>query len=155
MLKIPFVGFERGYFLDIQSFFPTKQLIGHKILSSPCNIQCYYCHRKEFLNSKYPMISIDEILRNLHDLAFYNTVVVTGGEITLFYLAALEIMKQLREQGITTLFSTNGSFPDRVKRMVQYADVVKIDIKGHRSQYKRITGYDIYDFSAKVHRGCI
>ncbi len=143
--EIPFVGFERGYFLDIQCFFPEKELIGHKILSGPCNVNCYYCHRVDFLYAKYPMVPIDDILNKLRNLEYYNTIVVTGGEITLFHLPALRIMKRLQHEGITTLFSTNGSFPDRVREMVPHADVVKIDIKGHKSQYERIAGKDIYD----------
>ncbi len=145
--RIPLVGFERGYFLDIQCFFPKKQLIGHKILSGPCNLRCYYCHRIDFLDRKQPMIPIDEILMKLHKMEFYNTIVVTGGEITLYHVAAINIMKQLQKDGITTLFSTNGSFPDRVKQMLPFSDVVKIDIKGHKSQYKRIARQDIYDLA--------
>jgi len=142
---IPFVGFERGYFLDIQSFFPKKQLIGHKILVNPCNLRCYYCHRRAFVDSKYPMTPTKEILARLRNLEFFNTIVLTGGEITLYCDAAIEIMKQLKSSGIVTLFSTNGSFPDRVRRMLPFSEVVKIDIKGERSQYKRITGQEIYD----------
>jgi len=144
-LRIPFVGFERGYFLDIQSFFPTKELIGHKILSAPCNLRCYYCHRRAFLESDYPMVKVNRILDALSTLDFYNTVVVTGGEITLYHEAASKIMELLGRKGITTLFSTNGAFPDRVEKMVRFSDVAKIDIKGTRSQYKRIAGQEIYD----------
>lgn len=142
--RIPFVGFERGYFLDIQSFFPTKQLIGHKILSGQCNLRCYYCHRRDFLESSYPLTPIGEILSNLREREFHNTIVVTGGEITLHYAAAIEIMKRLRKEAITTLFSTNGAFPDRVEQMAEFSDVVKIDVKGHESQYRQITGHEIY-----------
>ena len=137
---IPFVGFERGYFLDIQSFFPKKQLFGHKILSSPCNLRCYYCHRRAFLDGKYPLISTKKVLAELYKLEFFNTIVLTGGEITLYYQAAIDIMKHLQNAGITTLFSTNGSFQRRVEQMLPFADVVKIDIKGHKSQYKHVTG---------------
>ena len=142
--ELPFVGFERGYFLDIQCFFPNKQLIGHKILSGPCNIRCYYCHRKDFLDKLNPLIPINKILRDLSKQAFYNTIVVTGGEITLYYEAAIKILKHLRAKGINTLFSTNGSFPSRVKEMIPFSNTVKIDVKGPKSMYKYITGFDIY-----------
>ena len=145
---IPFVGFERGYFLDIQSFFPQKHLIGYKILSGHCNLQCYYCHRRVFLDGKYSFVSTRKILAGLSKLQFFNTIVLTGGEITLHYQAAINIMEQLRKKGITTLFSTNGSFPRRVEHMLPFADVIKIDIKGHKSQYKHITGdRKAYDFA--------
>jgi pyruvate-formate lyase-activating enzyme len=144
-LSLPFVGFERGYFLDIQSFFPKRRLIGHKILSGPCNLECYYCHRRGFLRRDLPLVTVDEIVARLRKQDDYNTVVLTGGEITLFHTAAIEIMRHLRGNGITTLFSTNGSFPDRVQQIVPFADVVKIDIKGHRSQYERVAGHQIYE----------
>ena len=143
--RLPFVGFERGYFLDIQSFFPKKQLTGHKILSGPCNLRCYYCHRRDFLDCKPPMISTSKILMELHKIELYNTIVLTGGEITLHHVAGINIMKQLRRQGIITLFSTNGSFPSKVKQMLPLSNVVKIDIKGSKSQYKHITGHEVYD----------
>lgn len=146
---IPLVGFERGYFLDIQSFLPKKQLIGHKILSGQCNLRCYYCHRRTFLDNVYPLISPKEILGELHKLEFFNTIVLTGGEITLNHQAAIEIMRQLQDSGITTLFSTNGSFPRRVEQMIPFADVVKIDIKGDKSHYRKIAGYETYDSALK------
>lgn len=142
---IPFVGFERAYFLDIRCFFPTQDLIGYKILSGPCNLGCYYCHRIDFLRRDYPPITINNILTRLHEQSQYNTIVITGGEITLYHSSAIAIMKQLKQDGIITVFSTNGSFPDRVRQMVSFADVMKIDIKGSKSQYERVTGYQIYD----------
>jgi pyruvate-formate lyase-activating enzyme len=154
-LSIPFVGFERGYFLDIRCFFPTKDLIGHKILSGPCNLRCYYCHRRDFIGGDYPPITIDNILTRLREQAYFNTVVLTGGEITLYHDSAIGIMKQLKSNGITTVFSTNGSFPDRVKQMVPFANVMKIDVKGYKSQYERITGYQIYDkVMQSINTGC-
>jgi|SRR5271157_1911948 len=142
---IPFVGFERGYFLDIQSFFPNKQLIGHKILTSTCNLRCYYCHRRVFLGREYQAASTERILASLQKLEFFNTIVLTGGEITPWCDAAIEIMKQLKSSGIVTLFSTNGSFPDNVERMLPFSEVVKIDVKGSRSQYEFVTGQEVYD----------
>lgn len=144
MHYLPFVDFERGYFLDIKCFFPNKRLIGHKILSGPCNLKCYYCHRKDFLNDNQPLVPIEEILNKLEKREYYNTIVVTGGEITLFHKAASAIMRRLKSKGITTLFSTNGFFPKRVEKMLEFADVVKIDIKGTKSQYIDICGADIY-----------
>lgn len=141
---LPFVGFERGYFLDIQCFFPNKILIGHKILSGPCNVKCYYCHRKNFLDQNYPLIPVHQILSELKKQKFYNTIVVTGGEITLYHDAAIEIMRKLKRHEITTLFSTNGFYPDRIKKMLPFADVIKLDIKGPNHLYRKISGKDFY-----------
>ncbi len=142
---LPFVDFERGYFLDIKCFFPNKKLIGHKILSGSCNVNCYYCHRIDFLNKSYPLIPVGTILSKLKEQKYYNTIVVTGGEITLYYEAAIAIMKQLKKQNITTLFSSNGFYPDRIEKMLPFADVVKLDIKGPNELYKKISGKDFYN----------
>jgi pyruvate-formate lyase-activating enzyme len=90
-------------------------------------------------------VPVNEILIRLRELEYYNTVVVTGGEITLHFKAAISIMNALQAEGITTLFSTNGLFPDRVTAMCQYADAVKIDIKDTRGKYRDTSGQDAYD----------
>jgi len=94
---------------------------------------------------KCPKISTEEIMARLSTLEFFNTIVLTGGEITLFHESAIEIMRQLKNSNVTTLFSTNGSFPMRIEKMLPFSDVIKIDIKGDESQYKQITGQQIYD----------
>jgi pyruvate-formate lyase-activating enzyme len=144
-LAFPLVGIERGYFLDVQHFFGDKKLVGFKVLCSPCNMKCYYCHRSPFLNRNVKWLSIDELFKKMKEWEPYNIVTLTGGEVTLVTEVSAEIMDRLRSKGITVLFSTNGLLTGNVDLLTKHADLVKIDVKASRRLYKKVTGVQCYD----------
>lgn len=149
----PFAGIEKGYFLDVQRFFREKKLVGFKVLCSRCNYGCYYCHRRGFLNKKLSFVSASDVLKKMEEHKPYNIVTFTGGEITLAATPAAKMMDFVRNSGATALFSTNGFLTEQVDYLTKHADLVKIDAKGSRRVYEKVTGVDGYEHmleSAKI-----
>jgi pyruvate-formate lyase-activating enzyme len=143
-MYFPYVGIERGYFLDVQHFFGDKKLVGFKVLTSVCNFKCYYCHRKSFLYDTNNILTVDQVLSEMKKWEPYNIVTLTGGEITLVAKPAAKIMDVLRSRNVNTVFSTNGYLTEEVDFLTKHADIVKIDIKGSRKTYNIVTGIDGY-----------
>jgi len=141
----PYLGIERGYFLDIQHFFGEKKLHGFKVLCSICNLSCYYCHRLPFLRTYSRLLSASNVLDEMESWKPFNIVTLTGGEVTLVSVAAAQIMDILESRGVTTLFSTNGVLCNKVDYLTRHASLVKIDVKGSRRLYEKITGNNCYD----------
>jgi len=144
-MNFPYVGIERGYFLDIQHFFGEKKLVGFKVLTSVCNFKCYYCHREPFLYNDSNMLTVNQVLSEMKKWEPYNIVTLTGGEITLVAEPAVKIMDALKLRDVNTVFSTNGYLTEKVDFLTKHADVVKIDVKCSRKTYKNVTGINGYE----------
>jgi 7-carboxy-7-deazaguanine synthase len=74
-----------------------------------CDVGCAWCDSKESWNAKlFPPVPVEEVVK--HAVATpAKTVVVTGGEPSLY---PLDIFTQaLKENGITTMVETSGAHP--------------------------------------------
>lgn len=110
-----------------------------------CNFRCPICHNSELV---YP-----ELLKEMKDYrweeikkeiekrkGFIDGVAITGGE-PLMYDETIKIVKEIKEMGLKVKVDTNGSFPERLKLLIDIVDYIAMDIK---------TSLDRYDESAGV-----
>lgn len=77
---------------------------------------------------------------------------VTGGE-PLIQNGIEEFLEEIKALGFQVKLDTNGSFPDKLKRLVELGLVnyVAMDIKNSQENYGRTIGIRDYDIS-KVHK---
>ncbi|RLE42226.1 7-carboxy-7-deazaguanine synthase QueE [Candidatus Woesearchaeota archaeon] len=124
----------KGRIVEIFSSFQGEGLLAGKrqifIRLAGCNLNCNYCDTKYAkVDGRWMDIDevIDEVLRrmsnDLHSISF------TGGEPLLQHKFVGEVVYKLKEQGFMTYLETNGTFPERLKEIIEGFDFTSIDIK--------------------------
>lgn len=106
--------FDGGRKLPIMEEFYTLQGEGYNmgkaayfIRIGGCDVGCSWCDSKESWNEKmFPPIDIESVIENVK-LNKAQTVVVTGGEPSLYPLDLLT--SRLKAEGITTMVETSGA----------------------------------------------
>ncbi len=106
--------FNGGDMLPVMEEFYTLQGEGYNmgkaayfIRVGGCDVGCSWCDSKESWNEKmFPPVEIEKIVENAIS-ANANTVVITGGEPSLYPLDKLTNL--LQEKGITTMVETSGA----------------------------------------------
>lgn len=131
-------GFQKLTMLD----FPER--IAATVFTASCNFRCPYCHNKGLvvdINSG-DEISQDEILEYLKTRkGVLDGVCITGGE-PLVYDDVDSFAEKVKELGLLVKLDTNGSYPDRLKRIVNrgLVDYVAMDIKNSKEKYAITAG---------------
>lgn len=108
-----------------------------------CDMRCPFCHNAELLDGTAPAVMDDEEL-----LAFLKKrqglldgVAFTGGE-PLLQQDLPELAARIREMGYPVKLDTNGTHPDRLKRMIRdgLVQYVAMDIKNSPERYAETAG---------------
>ncbi len=108
-----------------------------------CDMRCPFCHNAELLDGTAPAVMDDEEL-----LAFLKKrqglldgVAFTGGE-PLLQRDLPELAARIREMGYPVKLDTNGTHPDRLKRMIRdgLVQYVAMDIKNSPERYAETAG---------------
>ncbi len=110
-----------------------------------CNWHCGYCFNVDLaLNrSAQGHLTAGEVLSFLESRrGFLDGVCITGGEPLLHYPELGEFLRQAKTLGYKIKLDTNGSFPDRLQRVLdeKLADYVAMDIKAPLEKYEQIVG---------------
>jgi pyruvate formate lyase activating enzyme len=110
-----------------------------------CNFRCPWCHNAGLvLPDQFPegTLDADEVLSFLKKRqGILDGVAVTGGE-PLLHEELPDFLAEVRALGYRVKLDTNGSFPDRLIKVVEsgLADMVAMDIKNGPSHYGRTIG---------------
>ena len=131
-------GFQKSSLID----YPGR--ICATIFTMGCNFRCLYCHNPELVMSQLyrEPISEEEVLGFLEKRkAVLEGITVTGGEPLLHKDLPL-FLKDIKEMGYAIKLDTNGSFPERLRQVIDegLVDYVAMDIKGPLSKYNLIAG---------------
>jgi len=130
-------GFQRFSLID----YPDK--ICAIVFTQGCNFRCPYCHNPELVDSKRsPTIGLkeDEILSFLdRRKGKLNAVTITGGE-PLLQNDLPAFISAIKRLGYLIKLDTNGSFPSRLKGIIQskMVDYIAMDIKTSLDKYHQI-----------------
>ena len=125
------------------------------VFMAGCNFRCPFCHNASLVidTHRNAEISEEEVFAFL-DLrgGILDGVCVTGGE-PLIQPGIEEFLKGIKERGLLVKLDTNGSFPDKLIRLVEegLVDYVAMDVKNSQESYGRTIGIQEYDIT-KVHR---
>ena len=96
---------------------------------SHCNLQCTYCDT-DFNTGAW--MSVGEVVQAVENLLSANpevrSVSVTGGEPLLQVDFLTEVLPVLRCKA-SILLETNGTIPSGLRQLIEYIDIVSMDIK--------------------------
>lgn len=117
-----------------------------------CNFRCPFCHNSELLTldpGHPPAYTEEGILAFLKKrVGILDGVCITGGE-PLLTDEVRPFMEKIKEMGYQIKLDTNGSYPKRLKGLVQagLVDYVAMDIKNSPKKYGATVGRPAFDLA--------
>lgn len=128
-----FSGFQKLTLLD----FPGH--VACTLFSKGCNFRCPFCHNAALVTDEGndSFFTEDEILGYLKKRkGVLDGVCFTGGE-PLIQNGLPDFMRKVKELGFLIKLDTNGSFPEKLKTLVDegLVDYVAMDIKNSTERY--------------------
>lgn len=119
------------------------------LFTAGCNFRCPYCYNAPLVldtheNKEIPLEDIYTFLENFRGLL--DGICLTGGE-PMIQRGMEEFLERVREMGYAVRLDTNGSFPDKLKRLVSEGLVsyVAMDLKNSKESYGKTVGIEGYD----------
>ena len=137
-------GLQKMTLLD----FPGK--VACTVFLGGCDMRCPFCHNAELIDGTAPAVMEEEEL-----LAFLKKrtgllegVAITGGE-PLLRDDTITLMERIRELGYPVKLDTNGTHPDRLRKILDrdLAAYVAMDIKNSPDRYAVTAGLEKMDLS--------
>ncbi len=138
-------GFQKLTLLD----YPGKMAC--TLFTAGCNLRCPFCHNSRLVLTpqKQSEFSVDEILAFLKKRqGILDGVVISGGE-PLLQNDITDFIKQVKELGYSVKLDTNGTFPEKLRELVEsgLVDYVAMDVKNSPELYAETIGISSYDIS--------
>lgn len=121
--------------------------IRYVVFMQGCPLRCIYCHNPETwkLNDYNKAYEVDKLIEDILKYKNYfknnGGVTFSGGEPLFQKEALLEALKLCKKHNIHTCIDTAGSIRG-FEEILNYTDLVLLDIKGIGKMYKNITGQD-------------
>jgi len=139
-------GLQKTTLLD----FPER--VACTVFLGGCNFRCPFCHNSALISAEnYPEeISEEKFFDFLKKRkGILDGVCITGGE-PLCSKDIEDFIMKIRAEGYAVKLDTNGSFPERLEKIVRdgLVDYVAMDIKNSRKNYGKAVGIEKYDTSA-------
>ncbi len=130
-------GFQKMTLLD----FPGK--VACTIFTGGCNFRCPFCHNAMLVTEDFKAeFSEEEIISFLKKRkGLLDGVCITGGE-PLLHEDITEFIRKIKSMGYAVKLDTNGSFPHKLKSLVNdgLIDYVAMDIKNSMEKYALTAG---------------
>lgn len=120
-----------------------------------CPLRCLFCHNPDtWEKGKNFLTTSDDVVNTVRKYRSYiednGGITLSGGEPLFQSEFTLDILKKCKKAGIHTALDTSGTGYDKrlLEEILKYTDLVILDIKAiNKTNYKKITGYDIDDFN--------
>lgn len=107
---------------------------------SGCNMRCSYCYNPEivFGKGKYSFDDVYQFLNKRKNLL--DGVVLSGGECTI-HKELIPFVQEIKRMGFKIKLDTNGTYPDKVKKLVndQLIDFISLDFKAMKNKFYTVT----------------
>lgn len=135
-------GLQKTTLLD----FPGK--VACTVFTGGCNFRCPFCHNASLVLSpaELPDLSEEEFFDFLTKRrGILDGVCITGGE-PLLQKDIIPFLERIRALGFGIKLDTNGSFPEKLRQIVDagLVDYIAMDIKNCREKYDISAGTDSY-----------
>ena len=129
--------------------FPGK--VACTVFTGGCNFKCPFGHNASLAvrPAELPDIHEDELFSMLSKRkGVLDGICITGGEPLLMPDIA-DFIGRIKEMGYAVKLDTNGSFPDRLKRLIELRllDMVAMDIKNSPAKYPLTAGVKDLDMA--------
>ncbi len=132
-------GFQKTSLLDY------PDMISSIVWTVDCNFNCPFCYNTELVHGTAQSISEEEIFVHLKKRkGIVEALVISGGEP--FLQKDLDVFcKKVKELNILIKIDTNGTFPDKLKDLIdeKLVDYVAVDIKAPKDKYEKLAGVKI------------
>lgn len=140
-----FYGLQKMTLLD----FPGK--VACTIFTGGCNFRCPFCHNAGLVTKIDKSLSYDErdIIEFLKERkGRLDGVCLTGGE-PLLWRETAAFLQRVKQLGYLVKLDTNGSYPDRLKEVIdsEAVDYVAMDIKNSKEKYAATVGLEEFDLA--------
>ncbi len=116
--------------------FPGK--VACTVFLEGCNFRCPFCHNSDMVNSVSPdEMTEDEFFGFLTKrYGLIDGVCVSGGE-PLMSDDVIPFIQKIKDMGYSVKIDTNGSFPERLKKIAEMGlcDYIAMDIKNSPKKY--------------------
>ena len=129
--------------------------IRYVLFMQGCPMRCLYCHNPDtWETGKGKAVTVDEVIDEFNkNRSFYSKggITVSGGEPLLQVDFLTELFKRARSENIHTCIDTsgitynpeNGQYMARLNELMEYTDLVMLDIKHiNTDAHRRLTGKD-------------
>ena len=122
--------------------FPGK--VACTVFTAGCNFRCPFCHNASLVTHTETAKNIpeEEIFAYLsRRKGILDGVGITGGE-PLLQKDIAEFCRKIHEMGLLVKLDTNGSFPDRLRSLLEegLVDYIAMDIKNCKEAYAETCG---------------
>ena len=128
-------GFQKTSLLDY------PDCISAIIWTIGCNFRCPFCYNKNLVFGKVESISEDEVLSFLKKRkGLLEGLVISGGE-PLLHDDIADFVKKVKTLGYLIKIDTNGTFPERLKELIdnKLVDYISMDVKAPKNKYNKLT----------------
>ncbi len=136
-------GLQKTTLLD----FPGR--VACTVFFGGCDLRCPFCHNAGLVLAPQdePFVSEEEFFRFLNKRqGILDGVCVTGGE-PLMQRDIERFIMRIKETGFLVKLDTNGTFPDKLKALIEKGllDYIAMDIKSSLKNYKKAVGLRDFD----------
>lgn len=147
--------------MEIKGFIPNTMLDWEGVVASTlftpgCNFRCPYCQNPDLVlrPGKVETVPLERILGFIKEReGWIDGVCITGGEPCM-HQDLPDLCSELQSAGLGVKLDTNGSYPERLKMMIEdkLVDYVAMDVKApmEPSAYKMSSGYQKDDLLEKI-----
>lgn len=121
------------------------------LFTAGCDFRCPFCHNASLVyrDKELETYSEDDIINFLRKRkGTLDGVCITGGE-PLLHRDIAPFIARIKEEGYPVKLDTNGSYPERLRELIQnnLIDKVAMDIKNTKEKYGITVGIPDYDIS--------
>ncbi len=123
-------------------------LISAVVFAQGCNFRCPYCHNKELIPLKRKVtaeFTLEEAFLFLEKRqGQLEGIVISGGEPCL-QLGLSSFLKDIKTLGYKIKLDTNGSFPEKLNRLISKGllDYIAMDVKAPFNKYNKLAGVNV------------
>ncbi len=142
-----------GGILDLSTVDFPKKLCA-VVFFVGCPFRCPYCQNYRLFSGGIE-VKPEEIAKKVRENYLIEGVCLTGGEPLLQNIDEMrELLKILRGYGLAIKLDTNGYYPERLEKLLNYLDYVAMDFKTIPEKYPKVTGkedsYERFSESLKL-----
>lgn len=119
------------------------------IFTRGCSFRCGFCHNPELvLPEKFNLLLPEQQIFDFLESRYgkLTGICITGGE-PLFQSDCDKFISHVKALGFKVKLDTNGSFPERLEKIIKDGDVdyLAMDIKSSIPKYKDVTKVEVVD----------
>lgn len=136
------MGLQKSTLLD----YPGK--VACTVFTGGCNFFCPFCHNGELIalpaeERGLPREELAAFLKKRKGIP--DGVCISGGE-PLIHQELPDLLREIKDLGYLVKLDTNGSFPDRLRKLAGEGllDYVAMDIKNSKRKYALTTGLEAF-----------